>query len=249
MTTIIAAIDSSAAAKPVLDTALGLSELLGAEVEGVHAVDGDVAVPELLAERAAVPLRLLPPPADVALVEELRRPEVLLEVLGARSTPGGRRPVGSTASFVLRRAVKPVVTVPPQARIGRPLRRLLLPLEGTEISSMPLVEVLKPMLESDVELNVLHVFTDATLPRMLDRPIYDLELLGREFLAIHCPTAELIDFRPGPVGPRIVEVCKERDVDLIVLSWSQSSGPGRADVVREVLGASNLPVMLIPGPR
>ena len=34
--------------------------------------------------------------------------------------------------------------------------------------------------------------------------------------------------------------------DLIVLSWSQDSSAGRAHVIREVLGASSVPVLLIP---
>ncbi len=127
-----------------------------------------------------------------------------------------------------------------------PIRRLLLPLEGTEISSRPVLEHLCPLLGSGVELVVLHVFTDATLPAMLDRPDDDLRILGGEFLARHCPRATHIELRAGPVGRRVAEVSGERGADLVVLSWSQDSGAGRARVVREVLGASTLPVMLLP---
>ena len=34
--------------------------------------------------------------------------------------------------------------------------------------------------------------------------------------------------------------------DLVVLSWSRDTSAGRATVVREVLGASALPVLLLP---
>jgi len=41
-------------------------------------------------------------------------------------------------------------------------------------------------------------------------------------------------------------VSEEHRADLIVLSWSQVTSPERARVVREVLGASVLPVLLLP---
>ena len=57
----------------------------------------------------------------------------------------------------------------PEAISPGVIRRLLLPLEGTEMSSQPVLERLLPLLVADIELVVLHVFTDATLPVMLDR--------------------------------------------------------------------------------
>jgi hypothetical protein len=44
----------------------------------------------------------------------------------------------------------------------------------------------------------------------------------------------------------VAEVCAEQGSDLIVLSWSQDSSAGRAHVIREVLGASSVPVLLLP---
>jgi hypothetical protein len=44
----------------------------------------------------------------------------------------------------------------------------------------------------------------------------------------------------------VAEVSEEHRADLIVLSWSQDTSPERARVVREVLGASVLPVLLLP---
>jgi len=73
-----------------------------------------------------------------------------------------------------------------------------------------------------------------------------MDLLRAEFLARHCPDAASIEMRTGPVGPRVAEVCGERGSDLVVLSWSQDSSAGRAAVVREVLGSSAVPVLLLP---
>jgi len=44
----------------------------------------------------------------------------------------------------------------------------------------------------------------------------------------------------------VAEVSEEHRADLIVLSWSQDTSPERARVVSEVLGASVLPVLLLP---
>jgi len=141
---------------------------------------------------------------------------------------------------------KPVVIVPPDAIVPSSFRRILVPLEGTEASSQPVLERLLPLLVADGEVVVLHVFTDATRPAMLDRPVRDLELLKREFLARHLPQATEIELRSGPVAMRVAEASGQHSADLIVLSWSQDSSPGRASVVREVLGASSVPVLLLP---
>jgi len=249
MSIVLAALDTTAAARPVLETAIQIAQLTGSGVEAIHVSGGPldpIETPESLAARADVPFRLLGDPVEAALLAAFGAPEVIAAVIGARATPGGRRPVGRTARHVLEHADKPVVVVPPELVSRGSFRRLLVPLEGTEASSRPLLERLWPLLVADVELVVLHVFTDATLPAMLDRPEYDLEILGREFLSRHFPHATRIELRPGPVATRVAEVSGEHSADLVVLSWSQDSSAGRARVVREVLGASALPVLLLP---
>src|ERR1019366_8553120 len=106
---------------------------------------------------------------------------------------------------LLENAEKPVAVVPPDADTPVPIRRLLVPLEGTDVSSRPVLEHLWPLVVTDVELVVLHVFTDTTIPAMLDRPHRDLQILGREFLTRHCPHASYIELRTGPVATRWAE--------------------------------------------
>lgn len=245
--TVLAALDASATARAVLDTALRIGSLTGASVHAVHVADarGPEMLDDLTAQRQ-VPLRRLSGAVHSVLLEAAEAPDVVAVVVGARATAGGRRPVGRVARHVLEQATKPVVVVPPDAVSEGPVRRLLVPLEGTASSSRPVLDVLCPLLAEDIELVVLHVFTERTIPRMLDRPLRDLELLGKEFLAEHFPRGTRIELRPGPVASRVVESSKAHGADLVVLSWSQDSSPGRAEVVREVLGASDLPVLLLP---
>jgi nucleotide-binding universal stress UspA family protein len=249
MSIVIAALDISAAARPVLETAVRIGQLTGSDVEAVH-VSGSGPEPierlELLAARNEASFRLLHGPVESEILAALDAPTVLVAVIGSRATPGGRQPVGQTARYILEHTAKPVVVVPPDAIVPSSFQRILVPLEGTEASSRPVLQWLLPLLAADVELVVLHVFTDATRPRMLDHPGRDVELLGREFLARHCPRASGIELRPGPVPRRVVEASEERGSDLIVLSWSQDSSAGRASVIQAVLGASSVPVLLLP---
>ena len=103
------------------------------------------------------------------------------------------------------------------ARNHEPFHRLLVPLEGSEHSSGPIVDTLCPLIVADVELVVLHVFTAATIPPVMDRPNRDLAMWGSEFLARHCPNASRIELRTGSIASRVNDVCREEHADLIVL--------------------------------
>jgi nucleotide-binding universal stress UspA family protein len=247
MKTVIAALDASAAAHPVLEVALRIAELTGSTVEAVHVPNRSTETPASLAARSDVRFRLLDGPAEPALLEAIADPSVIAGVLGARRTPAGRRPVGRTALRVLSEVEKPAIVVPPDVvRSERPIRRLLLPLEGTDQSSQPIERCLCPLITADVELVVLHVFTDVTMPKVLDRPVRDLELLRAEFLATNCPTAHRVELRTGAVSGQIAAQSRDLEADLIVLSWSQDVSDGHAAVIREVLSTVPLAVVLLP---
>lgn len=248
MRTVLAALDNTAVAHPVLHAALGLADLIGASVEAVHVRDGPIDTPEALAGRDAIPFRLLRGPVCPALLAAIEAPEVVAVVLGARSLPGDPRPMGHTALEVAQQSRKPVLVVTPEigAATSQPFRRLLLPLEGSRQSSRPVIDTLLPLVTRDVELVILHVFTAETTPKFLDRPGPDLELLGDELRDRHCPDAAKIELRTGLVGQRVEEVCRENTADLIVLAWSQTMSQGHAAVVRDVLVRAQVPVLLLP---
>lgn len=248
MRTVLAALDNTAAAHPVLHAAVKLADLLGATVEAVHVHDGPTDTPTTLADRHAIPFRLLDGPVGPALLTAIEASDVVAAVVGARSLPGNHRPMGSIAMEVAQQSLKPVLVVTPEAgdAASQPFHRLLLPLEGERESSRPVLEKLLPLVAEDVELVVLHVFTAETTPKFLDRPGRDLELLGDELRCRHCPDAAEIELRSGHVGQRVEEVSRERTVDLIVLAWSQALDEGHAAVVRDVLVRAEVPVLLLP---
>lgn len=244
---VLAALDQDDSSSSVLGTGVRFAEMIGAGVEALHAGTSLPATLCMLARRVGVAIRRVDGPANRALVAELERPEVRAIVVGAGLERSGDRPVGPTTRYVAERSSKFVVIVPVSAREQEgPLRHLLVPLEGTEPSSRPILEALFPLLVTGAEVEVLHVFTQETLPRMLDDPVRDFELIGREFLAKHCPSASRILLRAGSVADRVREVCDKGPCDMIVLSWSQVSSSERARVVRGVLSTSAIPVLLLP---
>lgn len=248
MRTVLAALDSRPAPGPIIDTAVGIAKLMGATVGAVHVRNDASENPPATTDLVGVGLRVVDGPVEVGLLRALSDPNVIAGVFGARANPSDRRPVGYTALHVLERTSKPVVIVPPAAAAGSPrsFRRLLLPLEGSEESARPVAEDLSPLILDDVELIVLHVFTPASAPPMLDHAGWDLPMWGDEFLARLCPNASRIDLRTGAIASGVTEACAELDGDLIVLSWAQDMSPGHAAVVRDVLERSVVPVLLLP---
>lgn len=247
MSIVLAALDTEPSAQPVLNAALRIGELTNTDVEAVHITTADDGSVKARADRAHVRLRLLPGPLEPVLLKAIDAPEVVAAVIGTKAAADDRRLLGATARHIIERTTKPVVIVPPDFVCPGFFRRLLIPLEGTEASTRPVLEVLLPLLAAELELIVIHVFTESTVPAMLDHPWRDLEILGKEFLSRHLPHQDAsIELRHGQVGSQVGEVCQEYCPDLIVLSWSQDSTAGKARTIRQILGAVKLPILLLP---
>src|SRR5262245_44364170 len=112
---VLAAIDDSLAALPVISTARAPARIFEARVEGVHVEAEGEPAPEHAAEAAGIPFRVLSGPVVDRLVEAGESEDVVALAIGARGTRDGRRPLGGTAAAVATRLRKPVAVVPPQA--------------------------------------------------------------------------------------------------------------------------------------
>jgi nucleotide-binding universal stress UspA family protein len=261
-TTVLAALDSSPAARAVLETAIAVADVFGGRVEAVHVDDGsDAQVPMLLAARHEVPFRTVDVEdgADAGVEDWIERtlaravtvPDVTLVVVGARALPGSGRRVGHLARAVATASRAPVVVVPPDAvgavRDGRcGVRRVVVPLEIAAPPPGAVLDCVDRLRRAGVDVVVVHVF-GADRPPVADHPVRDLALLGDEFLARSLPGAVAdIDLRAGPVVSEILHAAAEVTADLIVLSWSQDVSPGRAAVVRDVVRYATVPVLLLP---
>jgi nucleotide-binding universal stress UspA family protein len=249
MEKVIAALDNSLAAGPVLATATSFAQLLGAKLEAVHVKDDGRRTPEAVAAGAGLPLRTLTGGTVAALVDAGAADDVVALALGARRTPAGARPVGTTASAVMALLAKPLLVVPPDTAHAGRLDSVLVPLEGTVSSSLAPRSIMRLAQAAQIEVVVVHVRDEQSLPAFTDQPQHETPAWGHEFLARYCPWGigdVRLDVRVGVREQEILRAAEENEVDLIALGWSQELAANRASVVRAVLERGRVPVLLIP---
>lgn len=249
MTVVLAAIDNSAAALAVLRAAEAMARTLGAEPRAVHVHEGEHETAVDVARHAGIPLEVIEGDPVDRIVERSSAPTVTMAVVGARSHRAGRRPSGHVALAVMAQARKPLLVVPPDARLpesGR-FERVLLPLEGTPDSTDAVAGEMRTLAHAGADIIVLHVFHPGTTPRFWDQAGHADQSWGTEFLTCWCdqPEAEL-RLRSGNVAEAILEVATGEAIDLIVLGWSGNMAGDRARVVRDIVGRSEVPVLLTP---
>lgn len=248
-TTVLAALDNSLADKPVLTTAVALGDALGATVEPIHVATDGGRVAHGEAEAAGLPLSVLRGPVIETLLVQGARVDVSALVLGARGTPGARRPLGSTALAIATTLPKPVVVVPPDATPAAAFRRVLVPIEGRLSGTLTPRAIIDVARGAALEVVVLHVHDPADLPAFTDQPQHEQDAWAQEFLRRYCPWGigtvrlEVRVGRPEDVLPLVAE---QTQTDLVALGWGQELAEDRAPVVRAVLARGRTPVLLVP---
>lgn len=245
---ILAAIDNSPAARPVLAVACSLGRVLDVEVEALHVREDGEQTARAAAASAGVLLRSIEKPVIPALIEAGRSPDVLYVALGARGVVAGPRPAGHVALELAHSLPKPLVVVPPDASATGTLRRILVPLDGRRTTAAALAETLMLASRHELEVIVLHVHEEESIPLFTDQRQYELESWAQEFLRRHCPYPERVrlEVRIGMPGENVLHVAEETAADLIALGWSQDLRPGHAAVVRAALERSPVPLLLAP---
>lgn len=252
MSIVLAAIDDSAAARPVLEAADALAALLGAQVEAVH-VDHR-ATPGTAVETAAalnVPCRVRRGDVHRELLAEVAEHRPLVLVLGARGLPTGAQPAGHVTLDLAQQLDVALMVVPPDAP-SRPMRRVLIGVEGDGESSA-VRRLLKVLVSDDgPEIIALHVFEPANLPMFGDAPVHETEAWADEFQRRVLRTAResvQLELRVGDPARTLRETARELDVDLVVLAWNQRLAGGHGRLVRGLLESGDIPLLLLPRPR
>jgi nucleotide-binding universal stress UspA family protein len=255
MRIVLAALDNSAAARPVVEVAQRLAALLDARVEAVHVrEDGVGLVANETADRARVPLRLRDGDVDAALADEACECDAVVVVIGARGRPGGASPAGHIALDLVQSLDRPIVVVPPHAT-DRPLRRVLVAVEGDGESHAlrGLFEQLGDRPTPDVV--ALHVLEPHDLPMFADSPVLEAEAFEREFMTrvasavVPDLSRVRLETRVGDAPGALRDAVRELDVDLVVMAWHRDLSEGHGRLVREMLAEASVPVVLLPRSR
>ena len=244
MSTVLAVVDNTPAARCVLATAQAVSQALHREVRALHVGESPGLAGEY-AEEYGLPLLVVPGRPEDRIIEAGERSDVDLVVLALHGLPGRNEP-GHTARAVATHLTKPVLVVPPDAPVRQTPRRVLIPLDGTRGVSTAVRPLIATYMAAGAEVIAVHVFEPHTVPMFLDG-VPDEIAWRDEFLTKHCADLGIrLETRPGPTVLALLDVAATEDVDVIALGWRQNLAPERAVVVREVLQRARRPVALIP---
>ena len=251
MTIVLAAIDDTTSAVAVIHVARAIADLLDASALAIHVREDPDTAEAVSGAHVDIDVRIVDGDPCTEIVRAADDPEVRVVVMGARGEPAGPRPAGHATISVAGRIDKPVVIVPPDPPVpsdGRPIRRVLVPLEGTPESSEAVSAALQLFADAGAELIALHVFDPSTVPPFWDQAGHADHVYAADFESrwCHVPPAGL-HLRRGAAPATVIEVADEEGVGLIALGWNQSLAPGHADIVRAAL-AHTIPVLLVPTP-
>ena len=248
MSTVLAIVDNDPVRRQVLESGLALAGVYRAQLEAVH-VRLPYHVPPVIEDDIGAPLRLLVGNVTTEIVAAISDDDVVAAAIGARTNAGDRRPAGEVALEVATRVDKPLALVPPTTPPLHPGQRLkvLVPLDGTELSALTVRALLRRVADADVEIVVLHVFGGAAVPRFLDHPEHDLAAWAEEFRVRYCDEpGSRVEWRRGAPGEAIAAVAHEEHVDGVIMGWGQEVGGGHAAAVRLALEQGGVPVVLVP---
>jgi len=245
MKTVLACIDNSAAARPVVELARAFAPLLDAQVEAVHVVEDEAGSDQAFA--SDVSFRTLRGDVVETLAHAIDTEDVAAVVLGARGRPKGARPAGHVALELADRSDAPVLVVPPDARVPNRVHRVLVALEGTAANAKSLKRTVDLAAGADIELVVLHVDDERSIPSFSDQVQHETDSYAREFLARYVPGAPQarLELRVGLPGEEILQAAEAVDPDVVVLGRRHHADRGPGPVVREVLEHSRRPVLLV----
>ena len=245
MRRVIAAIDNSAAARPVLAMAKAIASDLGGELDVLHVVEDGDETARASAEVAGETLRTLSGDPVEQLATVVAEEDVAALVLGARGGVGGPRPAGHLALTLAGRTDKPVIVVPPGAEPPGQVRRVLLAMAGTPGKARALQRTIELSSSANFEIVVVHV--DEEIPSFTDQVQHETEAYAQEFLARHvlgAPQAQL-EMRMGVPASEVLGAVESLKADLVAVGWPHTTEPGRGAVAREILDRSPVPVLLV----
>ncbi len=264
---VLVALDGSAAAATAIALARLVASQLGAGVEVLHVVPptGEPPLPDAAGLRVR---RVAGDPAD-EIVRVANDPAVALVVLtthGHTVTPGAR--LGHVAEHVIATSAVPLLLVRPEAAAQlhvRPLRRLLVPLDGTPSTARALHDIATLVRRLAASLDVLLVGARGThamergsigVPRYIDQPQHEWPWWADEVyerLCVCCaglgagiPTQVFVAH--GTIGDEVIRIATAHQYDAIVLVRRSHLEPGRARVLRDVLARTPCPILLVGTP-
>jgi len=247
MSTLIAAIDNSAASRPVLAMTRAVASALGVSMEVLHVVEDGHETTQAMAQTAGAALHTLTGDPIELLSHAVAREDVVGVVLGARGRPGGPRPAGHLPLTLAGLTDKPVVVVPPGAHPPEQLHTVVVAMEGTPAKARALQRSIELSASAGLEIVVVHVDDELAIPSFSDQVQHETETYAQEFLARHLINAPKIrlELRVGDPAAEVLSSVGSTTADLVAVGWPHTDDPQRGAVAREIVDRSPVPVLLM----
>jgi nucleotide-binding universal stress UspA family protein len=247
---LLAALDNSTAALPVVGTACAIAEMLDAKVEALHVVeDGADDLARAAANASLIPYWRTGGEPSHELLAAADDPDVLALTLATRDLDHSDVFVGNVTRRLITEAPRPIVVVPPGEDAPAHIDRVLVALDRDLATTEALGSLLSAIAAAQVEIVVVHVCSTEEIPPFADQIQHETNAWADEFLSRYCPLTQdriRLELRYGDVPGEVAAVAARVAADLVVLAWSQSLDSGRAAVVRTVLARDRVPVLLVP---
>lgn len=256
MSTVVVAVDGSAATDAALAIARGLARSKRASLHVLAPAGRRV-------EADGASVETYEGPADDAVLSVAEREGATLIVVSTRT---GEDPqhvrLGRSARSVLARSRRPVVLVRPEQRTeGWALEHVLVPHDGSPTTSAALCPAAELARELGAELLALHVAPrhpqasqeagSFGAPRYVDQPQHEWPAWASEFLD---RVRSMCPFDPertrfflghGEPAPEIQRIATQKDADLLVLAWHGTLAREHAETFRVLLRDAPCPMMVL----
>lgn len=276
---VVVALDGSAAAASAVPHARALADQFGAKLEALYVIPARSALADRRARArlrlgpdAGVNLRLEEGDPAEAILKDIQEAEVVALVMSThgKAIQAGQR-LGRVAEAVIRGTTRPILLVRPETRVDAsaqpsPLRRMLVPLDGTPSTARALRPVgeLADRLHASIDLLYVAGADQARsaergslqAPQYVDQPQHEWPAWAREvferlYASVDSWPASVqvqIYLTQGEIGKEIARFAAEHAADAVVLVRRSQLQPGRAQALRQVLFQTPCPVILIGGP-
>ena len=245
MRTILAAIDSSASRRPVINLATSMAKTLNACPEAFHVCEGGLQA-SFTAENLGAAYRLAEGDPLSQIVGRAAESDVVAVVVGAGGHPKTRI-LGHLARQIADLTEKPVLVVPRDAQPRDRIRRVVIAMEGTPAKARNLKVVFDLASPVDVDLVVIHVDDESTIPSFSDQVAHETEAYAHEFLARYLPRGPKprLELRVGAPADEIIDLTEGFGADLLAVGWPQMAAGDHGATAREILERSHVPVLLV----
>jgi len=192
-------------------------------------------------------------PEDVILETAVHERVSLIAMTTHGRTGAARWILGSVSERVLQASPLPVLVTPAMPKTlsrgsveALPIRRFLLPLDGSRLSLGSLGPVLQLARPVDAQVSLLYVSEPSPYDGRWD-PLDDTFAEADRVLKEACIPVSL-EFRKGEPSEEILRVAEEKQVDLVAMTTHGRSGPSRwmfGSVAAKVLRSGSVPLLCV----